>query len=381
MEGPLERFYGGMVDFQKKHLWPSLFVIALITGFMLFFALQLEVNNTLDQQLKPEDDFRKYREVLALEFEETESFFVVIRTEEEITSKNTIRDLRDPAVINAIDIMGQSVLEEPEVKQVNSIATVFKQAFGRLPNSLEESKSWAKILGEPALAFYKKDMSATLLTAGVNIPDPQERKKVEARIQDRVNDAPLPIGIFAAVTGLPTLITQIIDLMIRDSLTTLGIALIAVFIVLLYLYKRVSLALITVTPVAVAIVWLAGTMTLLGIQLSFANATVAAMVIGLGVDYAIHMTNSFDTKVKKGVAKPISTTTKIVGSALFISFLTTLVGFSVNMLASTEGLRIQGLTLALGVTFAFIATMVLIPILLKLKIEILREEHGVHKWR
>jgi len=382
MQEGLGRFYEKMVEYQKRHLWLMLFLLTVITGFFLFFAVNLQVDSTLDQQLKPGDNYLSLRDVISKEFGDTESFFVVIRVDEDSKDKGLITDLRDPEVIRAIEVLEESMLRESEVKNTISIASFYKRVFGRLPSTLQESKEFMKLAGSQAEGFYKKDMSATIINAGVDIPLLDgAREDTEERLKKRIEDAPLPLGIEATLTGIPTLLNQIINLMINDSIRTMLLALGFVFIVLLFLFRRFSLALITIAPVIMAIIWLAGTLTLLGVKLSFANATVAAMVIGLGVDYAIHITNSFDVKVRKHSAKPITETMKVVGAALFISFLTTLVGFSVNMLGSTAGIRIQGLTLAIGVTYSFVCTMLLIPLLLKLKIDVLREEFGKEKWK
>lgn len=382
MKGFLEEFYENLVEIQKKHVWASLFVLVAITGFFLFFALRLEVDSTLDQQLKPEGDYLTLKNVLSDEFGETDSFFVVVRFDESAPDRPLTCDLRCPEVIKSIESLEKSLSNESEVNSVASIAGVFRTAFGRLPESLEESKEWLRLIGPSARGFFNDDMSATIINVGVDISNkPGVRDEVEKRLFERVADSPFPNWVKVSLTGFPTLLNQIIKLMINDSMKTLLLALIFVLFVVLFLFRKLSLAIIIVAPVIFSVIWLAGTMSILGIRISFANASVAAMVIGLGVDYAIHIVNSFDFEVKKHAKKPITKTMRVVGSALFISFLTTLAGFSVNLLGSTEAIRVQGLTLALGVLFSFTATMLLVPVLLKLKLEVLRTQFGEHKWK
>lgn len=378
----LEDYYERMVEEQKRHKWLFLFGIFLATGFFLFHALQLEVDTTLDQQLRPEDDFLTYRTFNAREFGETNSFFVVVKADPQTTEVNTVRDMRDPAVLAALGALEASFAEEGEVKQAVSIAGVFRQAFGRLPASVDESREWIELLGPDARSFFNKDYSATILIAGVNVPNkPGAADDLEKRFRARVADAPVPSGISATVTGNVVLLNKILNLMIGDNLFTMGVALVFVALSLAWLFRRFSLVFISTLPVFVAVIWLIGIMSLLDIRLSVANATVAAMVVGLGVDYAIHVTNSFDSAVQKHVKKPITRTMRTVGSALFLSFVTTFVGFAINLLGTTEATRVQGLTLAIGITCSFVVTMLLVPPLLKLKIDILREERGHHLWK
>jgi len=378
----IAEFFYDLVEFQKRHLWEFLFVLILITGVMLFYGLRIEVDSSLDQMVKPEDPYLTLQGVLADEFGQTESYFVAVTVDKSSSDLDTIKDLRDPEVIHAIDQLEQSLLEEPEVTSTVSIASVLKRAFGRLPNSIEESKELIRMLGPAGENMYSSDMSATLVTAAVNVPKKSSAQNdSEARMKKRVDDAPLPLGITATLTGFPTLLNQIVALMIRDSIVTLGVALAFVFFALLFFFRNFSYSIIAITSVVVAVIWLGGFLSLTGIGLSVSNATVAAMVIGLGVDYSIHLVNSFETKVKKFRSRPVSNTMKVVGRALTISFITTFVGFSMNLLGNTEGIRIQGVTLAVGVLFVFIATMLIVPMLLRLKIIILREEFGVSRWK
>ncbi len=377
-----EGLYVKLVEYQKNHVWLFLAVLFAITGFMLFHALQLQQDTTLDQQLVPEDDFLTYREFMAREFGQTNTFFVVVRTDEKNREPGSPLDLRNANVIQAMDELEASLADEGSISSTVSIAGVLKRAFGRLPATDAEARAWIGQLGPEVRRFYSKDFSATIVSMAVNVPDkPGATEQLEKRLRERVDEAPFPIGIRANLTGNLVLLNEILHLMISDAIFTLGIAVLFVSIINVWLFRRFSYVFISILPVVVAVIWLVGTMKLTGIRLSVANATVAAMVIGLGVDYAIHVTNSFDTNVRKHVRQPITKTMAVAGSALFVSFLTTLVGFSVNLLGTTEATRVQGLTLAIGVTYSFLVTMLLVPPLLKLKIDILREEEGLSKWK
>lgn len=382
MKNTVERIYLEMVEVQKHHVWPILFLIITVTAFFAFFAMNIEVDSSLDQQVRPEDDFLTIQNIMANEFGQTDAFFVVVSIDNSSGSTGAAFDIRDPEAIEAVERMQHALEEDGEVSSGVSIAGIFRQVFGRLPNSLEESKEWIRLLGKDADAFVNKDSSATIIIASVNIPKkPGALGDLQKRMQEKVDEVSLPAGVKAVLTGSPTLLDRIINLMIRDNIQTMAVALVFIFLSLAFLFRKLSLAIISVIPVIIAVIWLGGTMALFDIRLSVANAMVAAMVMGLGVDYAVHLTNSFDAMIKKNTKKPISKTMKVIGTALFISFITTLIGFGVNLLNTTEAGMVQGLTLALGITFSFVATMIVTPVLLKLKIEILREEHGEHRWK
>ncbi|MDD5464623.1 MAG: MMPL family transporter, partial [Candidatus Moranbacteria bacterium] len=354
MAGAIEHFFESLVEYQKRHLWLSLFLIFFATGVMLFFALNVKVDSSLDGLLIPSGDYLKYREVMSREFGQVDSVFIVVRQDSGSKTVSESFDLRNPKVFEALSVLEKSLLEEPEVKSVSSINSLFLQAFGRLPQTEKESREWVGILGNSANSFINKDFSATVMFVSVDTPvKTEEKTDFEKRIDEKVNETPFPAGTEAIATGFPKLLNRIISLMIHDSITTLFLSLGFVFVVLLFFFRKFSLSVIAIVPVVISTIWLAGSMALIGLKLSVANAPVAAMIIGLGVDYGIHIVNTFDNKVKKHERKPITGTMKFAGAALFVSFLTSFIGFAVDMLGTTQAIQSQGLTLTLGITFTY----------------------------
>ncbi len=59
MSEALNEIFLKMVEFQKNHIWPILFMMRIITGFFLFHALRLEVDPTMDFALESKDDFQR----------------------------------------------------------------------------------------------------------------------------------------------------------------------------------------------------------------------------------------------------------------------------------------------------------------------------------
>jgi len=90
-------------------------------------------------------------------------------------------------------------------------------------------------------------------------------------------------------------------------------------------------------------------------------------MIGLSVDYAIHLTHRFHERVKEGSKDPVESTVVGVGSALFASVLTTIAGFLALLLGVSPNSKIQGMVLAIGVAYAFIISILILPPLMVLQ--------------
>ncbi len=129
---------------------------------------------------------------------------------------------------------------------------------------------------------------------------------------------------------------------------------------------RASLGVITPVPVDFAVSWLLGTLALLGIPISMTTALVGSIALGLGSDYAIHVTERFGDELEAGVdtATALHRTVVCTGGALLSSAVTTAAGFGVLGFALLPALRQFGISLAIGIGYAFVASVVVLPSLL-----------------
>ena len=87
------------------------------------------------------------------------------------------------------------------------------------------------------------------------------------------------------------------------------------------------------------------------------------LLIGLGVDYSIHITSRYREEVSEGipVADSITIGIRTVGIALVLATITTAVGFLTNLLSAMPGLREFGVLAAIGITASFIIMMTFVP--------------------
>jgi uncharacterized protein len=94
-------------------------------------------------------------------------------------------------------------------------------------------------------------------------------------------------------------------------------------------------------------------------QLNMVTIGFCAILIGLGVDFAILVFGRYQQARDEGVDHPaaVSEAIKGLGKAIFFGALTTAVGFMALMLAGSQGFTQLGVLIALGITFAGIFMM------------------------
>ena len=133
----------------------------------------------------------------------------------------------------------------------------------------------------------------------------------------------------------------------------------AVILVVLWLdFRSLTYALLAGLPLAIGMAQTLGLMGLVGIDLNPANLIGIPLILGIAVDYGVHIVH--DALERPGPYS-ISAST---ANAVLVDALTTILGFGALMVASHKGLESLGRVLTLGVTTCTFTSLVFLPVVL-----------------
>ena len=127
---------------------------------------------------------------------------------------------------------------------------------------------------------------------------------------------------------------------------------------------------LTMFVIILSIVWMNGAGVILGPKylniignFSEILQILPILLIGLGVDYAIHMTSRYREEIGADaeVTESATRATKTVGVALVLATATTSVGFLTNVVNPVTALRDFGILAAVGITSAFVLMLTVVP--------------------
>ncbi len=182
---------------------------------------------------------------------------------------------------------------------------------------------------------------------------------VTARVKPLVEELER-LGLVVRVTGSPYL-TEISLRTLREGFfESMGLAFLLCFGAIALVFRSVIWGLVSLVPMALVMGLELGTIKLLGIKINASTAMVAAISIGLGVDYAIHLVQRFREVGDLGWA------TSRTGEALFGSCSTTLAAFFALILGEILWNRDFGLLSGTAILYAFAITVLILPALLAL---------------
>ena len=150
------------------------------------------------------------------------------------------------------------------------------------------------------------------------------------------------------------------DTTLDNFIWLLLLAIIVVVFVLSIVFRSFLMIAAPLLGLSAALIWTYGTITILGRPFSILEVAVAPVVFGLGIDYAIHLQRGYE-EAKENTSSAAHAWIKsfsIIRVALTLAVITTVSAFLASSLSPLPPLRTFGITLALGVVCAFIASTV-----------------------
>lgn len=170
------------------------------------------------------------------------------------------------------------------------------------------------------------------------------------------------------VTGLNVFFNNMLKGLYQSQLSTIGLVVLVTFTMFLMLMRSLRLAAIGVLPNLLSAIIVLGLMGFMNITLDMMTITIAAIIIGIGVDNAIHYLHRFKTEIANGLSVPqsIEASHGSIGFALYITSATVIVGFSVLGLSNFIPTVYFGLLTALAMGVSLVVNLVVLPSLLML---------------
>lgn len=155
----------------------------------------------------------------------------------------------------------------------------------------------------------------------------------------------------------------------EDSMLLTILALVAVFTLFVITFKMLSSPLLAILNLIIGLVWAMGVSWLLVGILNMFTAMMAVVLVGLGIDFSIHIISVFSELVNKGgdPKKAIVETLKKVGSGIITGGLTTSAAFLTLMIAHSRGLFEFGLVCGMGLIVLMVTTLITLPTMLMVR--------------
>ena len=369
-----------LASFQYRHYRKIIVVALLITAFLGYGMTLLQFQGDLTKEMPQDLPVYELADKLSSKFTGGEYLVIAVTLDEETGTKDIPRDLRDPRVIKSVLELHERLAVESSIEGVRSIAPVFQDG---VPDDIAGVKQ--VIASTPgAEQFFNRDYSVMLIYADTAVGTDEEKvMKITNKIQQDVDAITRPAGVDYKITGIAPIIVKIVELLKGDIVITTLTAGLVIFALLVLLERSFSRGFIVFLPLIFTVVWTFGTLGFLDIAISVTTGVIGAILLGLGVEYGIFMVSRYyEERQRYEPAESLKIAVSNIGVSTFGSGATTAAAFFALTLSVMPMIQHLGQTLALGITYCWLAATVINPcfILFEERLKSRKLAEWLRKW-
>ena len=234
--------------------------------------------------------------------------------------------------------------------------------------------TWAIPSGEPVVRFIAADsmqdeMQGTLLLGVAFCTITlwwgfREETSARERWRETISNPAVAIGRIGSIAALIGIAAYLFLGPTHGAI----LAILAVALSLLWGSAPFYIATVTTGPILVVIIWLYAMISLAGYGLNMVTVAIAAMSLGVGIDYVIHFIERYREEREEGSSPDVSIAAVggASGLALFGSAISDIAGFMVINQSKMGFFSTFGLFCAIMIGLSLVASMVLAPAVLGL---------------
>jgi len=168
------------------------------------------------------------------------------------------------------------------------------------------------------------------------------------------------------ITGMAVFFNNMLNELYSSQRSTILFVIAATFFMFLMLLRSLTFAILGLIPNILAAMTILAFMGFTGIPLDIMSITIAAIIIGIGVDDAIHYLYRFKQEFATGmdVREAVRKSHATIGDAIYYTSFTVIIGFSVLGFSNFMPTVYFGLLAALAMILALLANLTVLPSLL-----------------
>ncbi len=246
-----------------------------------------------------------------------------------------------------------------------------REAYRAIPADLDRAnlvwRHFARVRGEVRRRnLVDEGLDRAIVTAYLTEANFADTRRLLDAIRGYEAEHLAPLGLSLDFAGDVAESQSLIEAIVRTQVRSLLLSLAGILLVTTLLGRSIAWGLCCVLPCAGAVLAGFAAMGILGVPLGVATSMFAGMVLGIGVDYAIHLMERFRLALRAGAGRhaAIREAFTVTGPAVLVDALAIAIGFGTLCLSQVPANNRLGALLALSVVACFVGTLVLLPAVL-----------------
>ncbi|MDA3855550.1 MAG: MMPL family transporter [Candidatus Woesearchaeota archaeon] len=363
-----EKLLKKVAHFQVENPYLTVGIILVLSIMILGGVSQVKTVASLEQMMPKDVEEISAFNVLRDNDLGQDMIAIVIQTNRDSSDPNSIMDIRNKKVYEYTNELTKLVEREPDVIETYSYSKIL-DFYSQ--NSVNDENYYSLIDTQPIKTqlrnFINDDSTISIIIVTTDISaDDSRMNLLSSKIKELISDVPPPRGTEIKLTGTPIIQQKLGELINADRTNTQWISLFFVFTITVIIFRSLSSALVPIIVVYTSINWLYGTMGYANLPISTLAGGVAAMVIGIGIDFSIHIINKFKYERKNGnsIKNSVELAITHTGKILTVTSLTTISAFLAFLIGAMPEMGKFGVLMAIGIGYSLVFSIFGLPALL-----------------
>jgi hypothetical protein len=348
-----------------RRLW--LLLLGLCTLLFAVGIALVRIDFSFDSFYPKDDEEYLYYQQFQETFFERQNFLIYVAIagpDGEVFDAAFLRRV-DTLFAGMEDIGGvDSVLSPTRIPLVKRRGTSFSQVpYLQFETEAAARASRQRVLSDSVMlgGFITRDLSHVCGYVQIDpaIFDTRQRDEVSRELRRRLDTFGAPY----VLSGIPYIRTRYIETIGQELLLFMTLAIAFIALVLFLTYRNIWGVIIPMMAVVISLVWVLGFMGLTGQTVNLINNLLIPLIFVVGTSDVIHLTTKYLSETRAGRTRGVAMrrTMKDIGLAIFLTSVTTAIGFGSLLVSRLPPIRAFGLYAALGVLITYLITVILLP--------------------
>lgn len=300
-------------------------------------------------------------------FPSTTTFTVLLEGEQD--------SMRTPEAVRLMRGLTETMAQDSGVGRTSSVADMLARTYevfsGRkaTPDLFDDPAMVGQLFllaDSPALERYvERSYSRAVVTAYLNQEESEPVRRLIKRLEDYLRAHPPETIRVSIAGGIGPTLFALNEHTVEAKKLNIAMLLIVIFVVAGALLRTLLGGLYVVAPLGMALLVNLGLFAWLGIAFDLVGATIAAIGVGVGADYAIYFLYRFREEFQETaeVASALRRTMQTSGRAVLFVALAISAGFTINIPSDFYQLRLLGGFVPLTMIVSCMTSLSLLPAL------------------
>jgi len=360
-----------------QHYRVAIYTIAILATLVGIYGISLlKTTGNIVDDIPHKDPL--YQDLLFLE----KNFNGVMPLEIVVNTKKP-RGVLKISTIKKLDELQEVLATYPELSKPMSVVEVVKfakqafyggnEAMYSLPNSQEKNfimryvpdmKSDKRTIIN---SFVDTSMQITRISVQMANIGTSDIQRIKDELRPKIDSIFPPDKFEVTITGTSVVFLKGTNYLIKNLLTSLILALIAISILMALLFTSARMIVISMTPNLLPQILTAAMMGFLAISIKPSTILIFSIALGISVDNAIHFLSRYRLQLKLNdwnIKTSVINALRETGFSMVYSSVVLFFGFSIFTLSTFGGTEAMGYLIAFTLLVALLSNLFLLPSLL-----------------